>query len=149
MHQLLTQSSVNNPLWQSSRWKASETHFQQTYVNGFWFWIESYIREFRESNIYDIFTFLPCSYPLLCGLSLSHLLTSDPLLVPQESRNVDVHPEGSVMDIHRVLLVVINIRLYECGHDQVKLRKKRWNNKDFFIENTKCKYVNRKLKKGW
>ena len=28
--------------------------------------------------------------------------TKDPLLVPQESRNVDVHPEGSVMDIHRV-----------------------------------------------
>ena len=27
----------------------------------------------------------------------------DPLLVPQELRNVDVHPEGSVMDIHRVL----------------------------------------------
>jgi hypothetical protein len=37
-------------------WKACETHFQQTYVNGFWFWIESYIREFRESKIYDIFT---------------------------------------------------------------------------------------------
>jgi hypothetical protein len=31
------------------------------------------------------------------------------------------------MDIHRVL-VVINIRLYECEHEQVKLRKKRWNN---------------------
>jgi hypothetical protein len=29
-------------------------------------------------------------------------ITKDPLLVPQESRNVDVHPEGSVMDIHRV-----------------------------------------------
>ena len=51
-------------------------------------------------------------------------ITKDPLLVPQESRNVDVHPEGSVMDIHRVL-VVINIRLYECEHEQVKLRKKR------------------------
>jgi hypothetical protein len=36
---------------QSSRWKASETHYQQTYVNGFWLWIESYIREFRESKI--------------------------------------------------------------------------------------------------
>ena len=53
--------------WQVSRWKACETHFQQTYVNGFWFWIESYTREFRESKIYDIFTFLPCSYPLVCG----------------------------------------------------------------------------------
>ena len=28
-------------------------------------------------------------------------ITKDPLLVPQESRNVDVYPEGSVMDIHR------------------------------------------------
>jgi hypothetical protein len=28
-------------------------------------------------------------------------ITNDPLPVPQESRNVDVHPEGSVMDIHR------------------------------------------------
>ena len=28
-------------------------------------------------------------------------ITKDPLLVPQESRNFDVHPEGSVMDIHR------------------------------------------------
>ena len=55
--------------WQSSRWKAYETHFQQTYVNGFWLWIESYIREFRDSKIYDIFTFLPCSYSLLCGFS--------------------------------------------------------------------------------
>jgi hypothetical protein len=53
--------------WQSSRWKACEAHFQQTYVNGVWLWIESYIREFRESKIYDIFTFLPCSYPLLYG----------------------------------------------------------------------------------
>jgi hypothetical protein len=29
-------------------------------------------------------------------------ITKDPLLVPQESHNVDVHPEGSVMDIQRV-----------------------------------------------
>jgi hypothetical protein len=29
-------------------------------------------------------------------------IIKDPLLVPQESRNVDVHPKGSVMDIHRV-----------------------------------------------
>ena len=28
-------------------------------------------------------------------------ITKDPLLVPQESRSVDVHPEGCVMDIHR------------------------------------------------
>jgi hypothetical protein len=32
-------------------------------------------------------------------------ITKDPLLVPQESRNVDVHPEGSVMDIHRVYII--------------------------------------------
>ena len=29
-------------------------------------------------------------------------ITKDSLLVPQEWRNVDVHPEGSVMDIHCV-----------------------------------------------
>jgi hypothetical protein len=32
--------------------------------------------------------------------------------------------------------------LYKYGHEQVKWRKKRWNNKEIFIEN---KYVNRKL----
>jgi hypothetical protein len=32
------------------------------------------------------------------------ILTKDPLLVPQESRNVDVHPEGSVMDIHVIFM---------------------------------------------
>jgi hypothetical protein len=40
----------------------------------------------------------------------------------------------------------VNIRLYDYWHKQVKLRKKRWNNKEIFIEN---KYVNRKLKRGW
>ena len=36
--------------------------------------------------------------------------------------------------------------MYEYGHEQVKIRKKRWNNKEIrnLIEN---KYVNRKLKK--
>jgi hypothetical protein len=35
--------------------------------------------------------------------SLSNEMTVNvSLLVPQESRNVAVHPEGSVMDIHRV-----------------------------------------------
>jgi hypothetical protein len=24
----------------------------------------------------------------------------------------------------------VNIRLYECWHEQVKIRKKRWNNKE-------------------
>jgi hypothetical protein len=37
------------------------------------------------------------------SLADNHFITKDPLLVPQESRNVDVHPEGSVMDIHRDL----------------------------------------------
>jgi hypothetical protein len=71
-------------------------------VNGFWFWIESYIREFRESKIYDIFTFL-FSYPLFVAFPLADILfiTKNTLLVPQESRNVDVNPEGSFMDIHR------------------------------------------------
>jgi hypothetical protein len=41
-------------------------------------------------------------------------ITKDPLLVPQESRNVDVHPEGSVMDIHRdvVHLTLIGIQTH-------------------------------------
>ena len=42
----------------------------------------------------------------------------------------------------------VNIRLYEYWHEQVKIRKKRWNNKEIqrnFIEN---KFVNRKLEKG-
>jgi hypothetical protein len=26
--------------------------------------------------------------------------------------------------------VAVNIRLYEYGHEQVKIRKKRWNNKE-------------------
>jgi hypothetical protein len=43
------------------------------------------------------------------------------------------------------MYVAVNIRLYEYGHKQVKIGKKRWYNKEFFIENT---YVNRKLKKG-
>jgi hypothetical protein len=41
----------------------------------------------------------------------------------------------------------VNIRLYEYWHEQVKIRKKRWNNIKkyiFFIEN---KFVNRKLEK--
>jgi hypothetical protein len=37
--------------------------------------------------------------------------------------------------------VVVNLRLHECGHEQVKLRKKRWNNKQLFIDD---KYVDRK-----
>ena len=41
----------------------------------------------------------------------------------------------------------VDIRLYEYRHEQVKIRKKRWNNKEIkkFIEN---KFVNRKLEKG-
>jgi hypothetical protein len=34
--------------------------------------------------------------------------------------------------------------LYEYGDEQVKIRKRRRNNKEFFIEN---RYVNRKLEK--
>ena len=36
----------------------------------------------------------------------------------------------------------VNIRLYEYWHEQVKIRKKRWNNKEI------NKFVNRKLEKG-
>ena len=41
----------------------------------------------------------------------------------------------------------VNIRLYEYWHEQIKIRKKRWNNKEIkkFYEN---KFVNRKLEKG-
>jgi len=44
------------------------------------------------------------------AFSLADILfiTKDPLLVPQESRNVDVHPEGSVMDIHPVSTMYSN-----------------------------------------
>jgi hypothetical protein len=39
----------------------------------------------------------------------------------------------------------VNIRLYEYWHEQVKIRKKRWNNKERnFIEN---KFANRDRKK--
>ena len=45
--------------------------------------------------------------------------------------------------------IVVNMRLYEYWHEQVKIRKKRWNNKEikkiYCIEN---KFVNRKLEKG-
>jgi hypothetical protein len=50
-------------------------------------------------------------------------ITKDPLLVPQESHNVDVHPECSVMDIHRVyvlnlfppdLLSSLNNNVFHC-----------------------------------
>jgi hypothetical protein len=36
----------------------------------------------------------------------------------------------------------VNIRLYEYWHEQVKIKKKRWNNKEI------KKFVNRKLEKG-
>ena len=40
--------------------------------------------------------------------------------------------------------IVVNMRLYESWQEQVKIRKKRWNNKRNFIEN---KFANRKLEK--
>ena len=48
-------------------------------------------------------------YYVAFPLADNHFITKDPLLVPQESRNVDVHPEGSVMDIHRVFTKLIFI----------------------------------------
>ena len=44
----------------------------------------------------------------------------------------------------------INIGLYEYWHEQVKLKNKKWNNKD--VKNLiKNRFVNRKLveKRGW
>jgi len=48
------------------------------------------------------------------AFSLADILfiTKDPLLVPQQSRNIDVHPEGPVMDIHRVSTMYSNWYLY-------------------------------------
>jgi hypothetical protein len=94
--------------WQSSRWKACKAHFQQTYVNGVWLWIESYIREFRESKIYDIFTFLPCSYPLLCGFPTCW----HPLLIPKVSRNAYLSRDVPLW-IYTVLLMYC-FALYVC-----------------------------------
>ena len=39
----------------------------------------------------------------------------------------------------------VNIRLYEYWHEKVKIRKKRWNNKEIKKIENKC--VNRKLEK--
>jgi hypothetical protein len=86
---------------QSSRWKASETHFQQTYVNGFG------LNHTSESSVRAKYTiYLPSflaaiHYYVAFPLADILFITKDPLLVPRESGNVDVHPEGSVMDIHR------------------------------------------------
>jgi len=30
--------------------------------------------------------------------------------------------------------VVVNIRLYEYGHEQVKIREKRWNNQEILLK---------------
>ena len=59
--------------WQSSRWKASETHFQQTYVNGFGFGLNHTSASSWEQNIRYIY--LP-SLQLSTIMWLSHLLTS-------------------------------------------------------------------------
>ena len=37
--------------------------------------------------------------------------------------------------------------MYEYGHEQGKLRKKKWNNKEFFIENN-CVWTESLKKKG-
>jgi hypothetical protein len=44
-----------------------------------------------------------------------YISIKDPLLVPQESRNVHVHPEGSVMDIHRVSRRILNMSCKLCS----------------------------------
>jgi hypothetical protein len=67
----------------------------------FWFWIESYISEFVRAK-YTIYlpSFLAAiHYYVAFPLADILFITKDPLLVPQESCNVDVHPEDSVMDI--------------------------------------------------
>ena len=92
--------------WQSSRWKACETHLQQTYVNGFWLWIESYIREFRESKIYDIFTFFLAAIHYYVAFPLADILfitkERNRYLFPKY-RVTHIWAKGSVMDIHRVV----------------------------------------------
>ena len=37
--------------------------------------------------------------------------------------------------------------MYEYGHEQGKLRKKKWNNKEFFIENN-CVWTESLKKRG-
>jgi hypothetical protein len=32
------------------------------------------------------------------------------------------------------MLVAVNIRLHEYGHEQVKIRKRSWNNKDILLK---------------
>ena len=48
-------------------------------------------------------------------------ITKDPLLVPQESRNVDVHPEDSVMDIHREYAYIIIPPLLKKRHAKQRI----------------------------
>ena len=48
-------------------------------------------------------------------------ITKDPLLVPQESRNVDVHPEDSVMDIHSEYAYIIIPPLLKKRHEKQRI----------------------------
>ena len=90
--------------WQSSRWKASESIFRRRMWMVFGFGL-NHISESSVRAKYTIYlpSFLAAiHYYVAFPLADILFITKDPLLVPQESRNVDVHPEGSVMDIHRV-----------------------------------------------
>jgi hypothetical protein len=72
-------------------------------VNGFWFGLnhtsESSVR--AKSTIYLPSFLAAIHYYVAFPLADILFITKDPLLVPQESRNFDVHPKGSVMDKHR------------------------------------------------
>jgi hypothetical protein len=48
-------------------------------------------------------------------------ITKDPLLVPQESRNVDVNPEDSVMDIHPEYAYIIIPPLLTKRHEKQRI----------------------------
>ena len=41
--------------------------------------------------------------------------------------------KNKIILLYSILQVAVNIRLYEYWHEQVKIRKKRWNNKEIII----------------
>ena len=67
-------------------------------------------------------SFLPAiQYYVAFPLADILFITKDPLLVPQESRNVDVHPEDSVRDIHREYAYIIIPSLLKKRHEKQRI----------------------------
>jgi hypothetical protein len=99
------------------------------------FCLQIYFQEhFFISLLFHLFfLILTCS----CQYSYNLMLTSNCRCRPYIDNN---NPQDKKMQFD------VNIRLYEYWHEQVEIRKKRWNNKEIknFFEN---KFVNRKLEK--